>query len=44
LEYFKDAKLTLTYIFDHMSDGELREYFLKREDVMGVFDTVGEVV
>jgi tetratricopeptide (TPR) repeat protein len=43
-EYFTNAKTTLSYILEHISDGELRGYFLKREEVRAVFDAVDEAV
>lgn len=41
---FNRSKETLSYILDHISNDELREMFLKKEEVRAVFDAVSEVV
>jgi predicted ATPase/class 3 adenylate cyclase len=42
--YFAQSKENIDYIFNHISDSELREAFLKREHVKAVLEGVAEKV
>jgi hypothetical protein len=42
-EHFEKSKETLAYILDHISNDDLKDHFLNREDVKQVLDVVVEI-